>query len=86
MVSVGGRMMAYSEFEPQINNLWPLLTTYNWRYTPILVGVLNFVVRLIIVIGSELEDPFGDDVSLLIISDKKIYFYYVVLYLSSLNK
>ena len=32
------------------------------RYTPILVGVLKFTVRLIIVIGSQLEDPFGTDV------------------------
>jgi len=63
-----GLPMAYDLLFSIIFSIFFLIATLAWAptlgwYTPIVIGVLRFTVKLIIVIGSEMEDPFGDDVT-----------------------
>eukprot|EP00580_Thalassiosira_gravida_P016481 CAMPEP_0201676062 /NCGR_PEP_ID=MMETSP0494-20130426/40989_1 /ASSEMBLY_ACC=CAM_ASM_000839 /TAXON_ID=420259 /ORGANISM="Thalassiosira gravida, Strain GMp14c1" /LENGTH=564 /DNA_ID=CAMNT_0048158683 /DNA_START=28 /DNA_END=1722 /DNA_ORIENTATION=- len=63
-----GLPAAYDLLFSIIFSIFFLIATLAWAptlgwYTPIIIGVLRFTVKLIIVIGSELEDPFGDDVT-----------------------
>mmetsp|Transcript_32876 Transcript_32876/g.70993 ORF Transcript_32876/g.70993 Transcript_32876/m.70993 type:complete len:622 (+) Transcript_32876:124-1989(+) len=63
-----GLPAAYDMLFSIIFAIFFLIATLAWAptlrwYTPIMIGVLRFAVKLILVIGSELEDPFGDDVT-----------------------
>eukprot|EP00585_Thalassiosira_rotula_P010258 CAMPEP_0196143088 /NCGR_PEP_ID=MMETSP0910-20130528/12608_1 /TAXON_ID=49265 /ORGANISM="Thalassiosira rotula, Strain GSO102" /LENGTH=501 /DNA_ID=CAMNT_0041404481 /DNA_START=188 /DNA_END=1693 /DNA_ORIENTATION=+ len=63
-----GLPSAYDLLFSIIFTIFFLIATIAWAptlgwYTPIVIAVLRFTVKLIIVIGSELEDPFGDDVT-----------------------
>jgi len=62
-----GLPMAYDLLFSIIFTIFFLIATLAWTptlgwYTPIVIGVLRFIVKLIIIIGSEMEDPFGDNV------------------------